>query len=154
MNTLRTNLKAEDIMVSEPVCVEPSATIRELARVFVENEVSGAPVVNEQGRLVGIVSKTDLIRRCADGTLDVPPGYLFEVISEQGGEDADLIPEPLICVEDFMTADPITVTPATPVDETAQLMYEGRIHRVIVVDSGGGPLGIITSLDMLGAFPR
>lgn len=154
MTTLKTEVKASDIMVCEPVCVERSTTIRELARLFEEYEISGAPVVDQQGKVVGIVSKTDLIRRCSEGTVDIPPAYLFEVISEQGGADTEVIREALICVEDFMTTNPVTVVPTTPARQIAQVMHEGRIHRVVVVNDDGYPIGIITSLDMLGAFPQ
>jgi CBS domain-containing protein len=154
MTSVRTELRARDIMVPEPVCVEPSMTVRQLARVFEEHQISGAPVVDQEGRLVGIVSKTDLIRRCSEGTLDVPPAYLFEVLSEQGADDADVIPEPLVCVEDFMTEDPLAVRPDTPAADIARAMFEGRFHRVVVVDDQRFPVGIVTSLDLLGAFPR
>jgi CBS domain-containing protein len=154
MTISRNDLRARDVMIPEPVCVEPSTTIGQLALVFQEHEISGAPVVDTEGRVVGIVSKTDLIRRCSEGTLDVPPAYLFEVISEQGGEDDAIIPEPLICVEDFMKEDPVTVTPDTPAGDIAQLMFRDRVHRVVVVDSERFPVGIITSLDLLGAYSR
>jgi CBS domain-containing protein len=154
MPALRNELKARNVMVPEPVCVEPSTTMRQLARVFEENEISGAPVVDKEGRVIGVVSKTDLIRRCSEGTENAPPAYLFEVLRDQSGEDEEVIPEALICVEDFMTEDPVTVSPETAAGEVARLMFERRIHRVVVVDDGRFPIGIITSLDLLGAFPR
>jgi CBS domain-containing protein len=122
-----------------------------LARLFEENEISGCPVVSGEGRVIGVVSKTDLLRRCSEGTPDQPPGFLLEVISD--GEDEELIPEPLICVDDFMTEGAATVSPSTPVGRVAALMVERRIHRAIVVDSENFPLGVITTLDLLGAFP-
>jgi CBS domain-containing protein len=142
------------VMVPEPVCVEPSTMIRQLARIFEENEISGAPVVDKEGRVIGVVSKTDLIRRCSEGTVDIPPAYLFDVICEQGGEDEEVTPEPLVCVEDFMTQDPLTVTSNTPARNVARLMFESRIHRIVVVDHDQFPVGIITSLDLLGVFPQ
>ncbi len=157
MNTVKTELKARDVMTTEPVTVEPSATIRQLARVLEENEISGVPVVDQSGRLVGVVSQTDLIRRCSEGTVDIAPAYLFEVLGDQGGEDEDgreVVPEAAVCVEDFMTDDPITVTPDTPAGEVARRMSESRIHRVVVIDPGNFPVGIITSLDLLRVFPR
>ncbi|CAG0984520.1 hypothetical protein PHYC_01950 [Phycisphaerales bacterium] len=153
MSTVKHIVTARDVMTKEPVCAEPSTTIRQLARLFEENEISGAPVVDGQGRVIGIVSKTDLIRRCAEGTRERAPGYLFEVICDQGGEDEELIPEPLVCVEDFMTEDPAMVNAETPATEIAKLMFERRIHRVIVVDEERFPVGIITTLDVLGVFP-
>ena len=156
MNKVNSTKIAQDIMTPEPVCAEPSTTIRQLARLFEENEISGCPVVDQEGKVIGVVSKTDLIRRCSEGTADQPPGYLFEAISEQGGEEdaAEVIPEPLICVQDFMTESPITVSPETPVAKIAALMFDSRIHRVVVVDEEKFPLGVITSLDLLGTYPQ
>lgn len=154
----RTRLRACDVMTAEPVCVRPSMRIRELARTFEDNEISGAPVVDHRGRVIGIVSKTDLIRRCMEGTADIPPAYLFEVLSEETDEEdeetLEVVPEPMVCVEDFMTEDPVTVTPDQPVKAIAKVMSAKHIHRVIVVDEGDYPLGIITSMDLLRTFAQ
>lgn len=155
MSMTTTELKAKDIMTAEPVCVSPSTRIRELARVFEEHEISGVPVVDQEGRVVGVVSKTDLIRRCSEGTDEIPPAYLFEILSEQGEETmSEVVPEPLICVEDFMTEDPLTVGTETPISTIAKMMVDRRVHRVIVTDKESFPVGIITTLDLLGAFAR
>ena len=152
---------AQDIMTREPVCAEPSTTIRQLARLFEENDISGCPVVDEEGKVIGVVRKTDLIRRCSEGTADIPPAYLFEVVCEQGGGSGEgvgdatgPIPEPLICVQDFMTESALTVRPGALVHEVAALMADKHIHRVVVVDEEAFPLGMITTLDVLRVFPR
>jgi CBS domain-containing protein len=145
-------LKAADVMVTEPVCVEPCTTVRQLAKVLEDNEISGAPVVDHDGRVVGVVSRTDLIRRCSEGKVDLPPAYLFEVLGEQSGVDAQVIPEPLICVEDFMTEPAVTVTPQTPIGDVARLMSTKRIHRIVVVDQDQYPVGIVTTMDLLAAY--
>lgn len=149
---------AKDIMTAEPVCAEPSTTIRQLARLFEENDISGCPVVDQEGKVVGVVSKTDLIRRCSEGTADIPPAYLFEVVCEQdsgdGESDGPPIPEPLVCVQDFMTESAVTVRPSCPVHEVAALMTDKHIHRVVVVDDEDFPIGMITTLDVLRFFPR
>jgi CBS domain-containing protein len=155
MHSLKHHLHAKDVMIAEPICVETSTTIRELARIFEDNEISGAPVVDAEGKVIGVVSKTDMIRRCSEGTADAAPGYLFEALREQadGDEDAEVIPEPLVCVQDFMTDSAVTVPPEAPVTHVARLMYDRRIHRVVVIDKERFPIGIITSLDLLGVFP-
>jgi len=151
-------LIAQDVMTHEPVCVNRSMSLRQLASVFEEHEISGAPVVDRMGKLIGIVSKTDLIRRVSEGTHESPPAYLFEILVQQGAEDAaeesEVISELLICVEDFMTQGCVTVKPTTPIAEIAKLMFDRNIHRVVVVDDEQYPVGIITSLDMLGVFPQ
>jgi len=156
MATVNGELRAKDVMTATPVCVGPSATIRELARVFEEHEISGVPVIDVEGRVIGVVSKTDLMRRCSAGSNDIPPAYLFDVLRVRELDEAErseVIPEPLVCVEDFMTAVPLTVGPEHLVAAVAGLMFEKCVHRVIVVDHERFPLGIITSLDLLGAFP-
>lgn len=153
---------AQGIMTPEPVCAEPATTIRQLARLFEENDISGCPVVDEEGKVIGVVSKTDLIRRCSEGTADIPPAYLFEVVCEQGADEdgggesgvGGPIPEPLICVQDFMTESAVTVRPNALVHEVAALMADKHIHRVVVVDEEAFPLGMITTLDVLKVFPR
>jgi CBS domain-containing protein len=153
---------AQEIMTPEPVCAVPATTIRQLARLFEENDISGCPVVDQQGKVIGVVSKTDLIRRCSEGTADIPPAYLFEIVCEQGEGDGDsagvggrgVMPEPLICVQDFMTESAVTVRPRTPVHEVAAMMSDKHIHRVVVVDGEHFPLGVITAMDILRVFPR
>ena len=154
MTALQSELIAEDLMSSDPICVEPSTTLRQLARTFAENEISGAPVVDAQGRLVGLVSQTDLIRRCVHGVVDLPPSFLFEMLAETGSEDREMAAEPSFCVEDFMTEDPLTATRESPMSEIARQMCERRVHRVIVKDSQNVPVGIITSLDLACALSR
>lgn len=154
---MKAELKAKDVMTPDPVCVSPAAGIRELARLFEEHEISGVPVADQQGRVIGIVSKTDLIRRCSEGTDEIPPAYLFEVLSEQGTDETqngEVIPEPLVCVEDFMTEDPLMVGPEVSAAAVARLMFEKRIHRVIVADDEKFPVGIITSLDLIRTYSQ
>lgn len=131
-------------------------TVRQLARIFEENDISSAPVIDNEGHVIGIASKSDLIRRCAQGTADIAPRQLFEIIferhREQHDHDEELMLEPPVCVEDVMTHDPVSVTPNTPVDDVARLMADKRIHRVVVVDDDRFLVGIITSLDLLGAL--
>ncbi len=156
MPATKTELKVRDVMTSDPVCVSPSTTIRELARIFEEHEISGAPVIDHSGRVIGVVSKTDLIRRCSEGTGDIAPAYLFEVLSDQEDDtdSGEIIPEPLVCVEDFMTEDPLMVAPTTHASAAAKLMYDKRIHRIIIADDDRFPVGIVTSMDLLGVFGR
>lgn len=150
----KTRVTANDVMTKEPICVDAGIGIRQLAQLFEEHEISGVPVVSGNGKLIGVVSQTDLIRRCSEGTPDAPPGYLFELLSDEAGEDVELVPEPLIVVGDFMTADPVTVGPDEPAGEVAQRMAEHHIHRIVVVDEESVPIGIITTLDLLKVFPK
>ena len=144
---------AKDIMTPEPVCAELGMTIREVARIFDEFEVSGAPVVDGAGLLVGVVSRTDLVRRYTDGDIERAPSMLVELFGgDDGDDDSGSMPERLIAVDDFMTSEPITAAPSTPLTELAHRMVESRVHRVILVDKDRFPVGIVTSLDLVKAL--
>ena len=80
-----TQMHAADLMTKEPVTIGADTTMRQLARLFEEHEVSGFPVVNDAGQLVGVVSQTDLIRRCLSPIGDEAPGFFFQEIAEQLG---------------------------------------------------------------------
>ncbi len=149
---------AREIMESNVVTVTPSTPLRELARIFAEDEISGAPVVEVDGRLVGIVSKTDLLNAVADAS-QVPGGtdpYFEELFGPSASPmkemESEEERESLGSVDDIMETEIITVAPTETVSRVAARMAKGRIHRVVVVDSGK-VVGIITSLDLLSAWP-
>lgn len=146
--------KLKDVMTHDPVCVGLLTPIRELARVFHDNQISGAPVVDAEGKVVGLVSRLGLLQRCCSGEVNIQPEELNGVVSEN---DADMdieeaITESFICVRDFMTENPPLVVPGMSVVTLARFMCETRHHRAVVVDENGYPLGIVTSLDLLEAL--
>lgn len=145
---------ARDIMTREPVCAELGMSIRAVARLFEENEISGAPVVDAQGRIVGVVSRTDLVRRYAEGDGDNDPRFLIELFGadEEDEDEPSPMSEPLITVDDFMTSDPITAQAHTPLTTLAARMVSARVHRVVIVDEQRFPIGIVTSLDLVKAL--
>lgn len=145
----QTTLHAADIMTAEPVCIDAGMTIREVARIFEEHEISGAPVVDASGRLVGVVSRTDLVRRAMAGEDDRDPRVLAELFGYDDEEDEGPLPDPVVAVDDFMSTDPVTATPAASLRDLAQKMVRSRVHRVIIVDGDQTPVGIVTSLDLV-----
>ncbi len=147
------NPLARDIMTPEPISVSTGTTVRELARILIENQISGVPVVDPQDRVVGVVSKTDLLQRCLDGPVDDPDGSFFVALAEGTDDRSSFELQELGNVEEFMSAGPVTVLPTDSVNEVARRMVEDRIHRVIVTDEEQHLLGIVTSLDLLLVFP-
>lgn len=152
--TGRPRALAADIMTREPVCLTPDISIRAMARVLREHEISGCPVVNAEGTLIGIVTKTDLINRCLEPMSDEAPGFFFQEMSEQLGDDVELEREAEVVVDDIMTQDVITASPTDSVASIARRMGEAHVHRVVVVDSVQTPVGIITSMDVLKLVGR
>ena len=143
----------KDVMTPDPVRVTRDTTASELARLLDANEISGVPVVDELDRVVAVVSRTDLLHRCVAGPVGSRPGTFFASLAEGLAGGADLDPEELGTVEEFMSPDPVTATPDEPLGVVGRRMAKERVHRVIVVDEGQHVLGIVTSLDLLKAFP-
>ncbi len=153
-------LTAADIMTREVIAVTPATPVAEFARLCAEDRISGAPVVTVDGRLVGVVSRTDLLPALLESGAGSPgEGGGAEGF---GGDDDDFdgLPDPegesvaerMGTVDEIMQTDPVTVPPAMPVADVARRMAKERIHRVLVTEKGR-ILGIITSLDLLGHFP-
>jgi CBS domain-containing protein len=152
---------ARHVMTSEVITVTPATPLSEFARICAEDEISGAPVVTVEGRLVGIVSKTDLISRVLEGGHAFAANRDFRSLFGLGEQDVGAMPgmaseseeEVIGTVQDVMQTEVVTVSPDAPVHEVAWKLATERIHRVVVTE-GDRLLGIITSLDLLRVFPE
>ncbi len=113
---------ARDVMNAEVVTLRADMAVYEAARVLTEKQIMGAPVVDSEGRLVGVVSVTDIAESEIDGKIAL--------------------------VSDIMTPTVYTVPEDTPVPQIARAMIAGRIHRLFVT-SRGRVVGIVTSMDLL-----
>ncbi len=145
-------MQAKDIMRRNPVTVSEGMTVRELARVFVERRISGAPVVDREGRLRGVISQTDLVRRDREmrPASELPAFYQpAEKVVDASGyqvEDPDYAR-----VRDIMTPAVLAAEEETPIEEVARMMLRKRIHRIIITRRGR-LVGIVTTMDMLRAL--
>ena len=148
MTTTKTQLgTVEVLMTRDPVSVSGATTASELAVILDENEISGVPVVDLLERVIGVVSRTDLLRRCVEGPLGSRPGSFLLSIAEGLGGQIDT--EMLGVVSEFMNPEPVTATPDEPASAVARRMMDERVHRAIIVDGENHLLGIVTSLDMV-----
>ncbi len=153
------DLKAKDIMNTEVLSVRDDMTVQELAGFLTEREILGAPVVDSEGEVVGVVSCTDIVQSTtteADIVVEKStPGFY-----EHGWEDK-LDPDEMgrlhveenesLPVREIMTPTIYTVPEDTPISDIAKAMVAGRIHRLLVT-RGSRLVGIITTLDMLKVF--
>ena len=136
------DLTAKDVMSTKLITVTPSTSVMEFARICAEDGISGAPVVQVDGKLEGVVSKTDIINYM----LDEDPRFGSVEDLPSWAEERE--------VQDIMQSDVLAVAPETPVTEVAERMAEDRIHRVLVVDGRGKLVGIVTSIDLLAYYPK
>jgi len=142
-------MKARDVMVAPVITLKPSATVQEAAKLFMERHISAAPVVDEQGKVVGIVSEGDLLHRVEAGTETRRPWWLRLLASEETVA-RDYIKAHSRRVEDVMTRNVISITPETPLQEVADLLESKRIKRVPVL-SNGQLVGIVSRANIVQA---
>ena len=144
---------AKDIMNPHVVTVTDVMDLREVAKIFVEEGITGAPVVDELGNLVGVISQSDLVEyelgTERELTVEAPfyrQPYDDAIHPKRGFEIEDL---PADTVKDVMTPFLVTIEEDTPIREVAGRMAKFGIHRLIVVDEDQQIRGIIASLDVL-----
>ena len=145
---MRTAVK--DVMTSRVVWVRKDAPYKEMAARLRENWVSAFPVLDDEGKVVGVVSEADLLTKEAlDGGYDGMPGMITGLLrrKEQGKARG-------ITAADLMTHPAVTISPDAALESAARLMYKSKIKRLPVVDSDGRLTGIISRADVLSVFDR
>lgn len=140
-------MKARDVMTSPPITVGPETPVSEIAALLIERRISGVPVIDGRGRIVGIVTEGDLLRRRETQTARQRPQWL-QLLIDRSIQAADFVQAHGSLARDVMTAEVITVTPDTELADIASLMEKHRIKRVPVVD-GDQPLGIVSRANLL-----
>jgi CBS domain-containing protein len=143
---------ASDIMSKDVFCVDKSADLRDLAKLFLAKKITGAPVIDGRGDLCGVISQTDLLfyQLSRDDELSVPSDFYSHTKIEGRSLTTGFQIEDVntATVEEVMTPVVHSVTPQTTVDAVARLMTRRHIHRVIVRE-GRKAVGIISALDIL-----
>jgi CBS-domain-containing membrane protein len=143
-------LTARDIMTREVITIRPEASVEDLAKLLETHRISGVPVLDSSGALVGVVTQSDLVQRSRD--LDLPPAlnildlHLFlETPSHFQKRLEKLLGDR---VKDVMTENPVTVAPDTSAKEIAGLMAAKGVHTLPVLE-GGKLVGIVGKLDLI-----
>ena len=149
------SFRARDVMNADVLAVKADATSREAAAFLTENQITGAPVIDRGGYLVGVVSLTDLAENEAERP-DIVDEQWRPELDVRGWEErvdpADLRPLHIetadVLVRDIMTPTVYTVPDDTPVPMVARTMIAARIHRLFVTREEH-VVGIVTPLDLL-----
>lgn len=153
-------IKAKDVMTGGVITLRRGLTLREALELLSGERISGAPVVDESGKPVGVLSVSDIIlfqigkarRRMRRSFYYALPDYK----GDMGKYEFEGVPEEILdsaTVGGSMTQDLIIVAPDTPLVEVAETMVRERIHRVIVVENDR-VVGVISALDMARAIAQ
>jgi CBS domain-containing protein len=151
---------ARDVMQSFVLKVTPETPLIDIQRLFVEEEINGAPVVDDTDRLLGVVTSMDLLRAVEEehGSEAMETTY-FRDFFEFSGPDWNRSPEDFQdrlaerTVADVMTPGGVTVAPDTPIPEVAATMRKHHVHRVFVVD-GEVLVGLISTFDLVALLEK
>jgi len=142
-------MRAHQIMTKDVITVTPHTTVETAAKIMLRTHVSGLPVLDDAGKLVGIVSESDFLRRSEIGTGRKRPKWLQFLIGP-GKAATDFVRERGRKVEDVMTEEPVTVGEDTPLEDLVRLMEKKGIKRLPVM-SGNVLKGIVTRSNLLQA---
>ncbi|MGO8760890.1 MAG: CBS domain-containing protein [Desulfobaccales bacterium] len=148
-------LSARDIMTTKVLTVSPETSIADLSKTLENRKIGGLPVVDKDGRLVGVITQSDLVERARD--LELPPAinildlhiylqipsHLLQRVEKMLGTT----------VGDCMSPNPVTVAPDTPVSQIAALMAKQKVHTIPVLD-GGKIVGVVGKMDLVRAMAQ
>jgi CBS domain-containing protein len=141
-------LTAADLMSTPVMTIPQHMLLREAAQLLSRSNISGAPVVDGEGRAIGVLSSSDFVTWAGKGGEEKAVHFIApwgEWIDIDGSNDE---------LQHYMTSQPVMVAPTAPIGEVAQKMVDAHIHRVLVVTDENRPRGIVTSTDVLAAVAR
>ncbi|MGW9031059.1 CBS domain-containing protein [Streptomyces sp. NPDC055722] len=137
-----------EVMTHRVVTTGPDSSFKQIAQLLSDNDITAVPVIDAEGRPVGVVSEADLLRKAA--SLPDPDGRAMgrrlglEELARASAETA----------QTMMTAPVVTARPGWNIVETARTMYRNRVKRLPVVDDSGRLVGIVSRADLLRPFLR
>lgn len=140
-------MKAADIMTKTPITVNEDTPIIEVVSLLLNLRISGLPVLDAHGKMTGIVTEGDLLRRSELGT-EIKRPHWQSLFLNPGKLARDYIQSHALYTGEIMTKTPLTVGPDTPLDEVISLMENYSVKRVPVTEEGE-LIGIITRVDIL-----
>jgi len=148
------SLSAIDVMSRHVVMIPREMSLQGAARILTRAGVSGAPVVDTDGRCIGVLSATDFMNWVKEDHQQNLVNHSSQCLCKAWQIPAGSL-ETNACVETCMTKDPVLVTPNVKIGELARMMMDAHIHRLVVVERNTGrPIGIVSSMDILAAVAR
>lgn len=145
-------MRVRELMTTDVVAIGPETPIRDVARILVENRISGLPVCSLERHVLGVVSEGDILYKEHDPG-DRRLGGPLSRLLDGGPEPALRAKSEALTAGDAMTSPAITIAPYDSVSEAARLMTERRVNRLPVVHDGE-LVGIVTRADLVRAFTR
>lgn len=128
-------LVVADVMTLDPVVIHVDASIEQAASLLSSNSITGLPVIDDTGALVGVISQTDLI-----AVMDARVGRLIRTQPSK------------LCVGELMSSPAATVPLTGSLVEAARSMLDSRVHRLVAIDDAGHPVGVLSAIDFVRLY--
>ena len=136
----------KDVMSTHVIAVRQSAPYKDMAAMLHDQRVSAFPVLDDDNKVVGVVSEADLLTKAAfEGTVPRTLASRQERVRKQVNA---------LTATDLMTKPPVTIGPDEPVSDAARLMFDRGVKRLPVIDVNGKLIGILTRADVLRVYGR
>lgn len=150
---LKQSVRASDVMTREVVFVKQNTPLKEVAEFMAERKISGVPVVDDSGKVAGIISERDFLNVMG---AEHAENFMTVVAQCLLGKGCLAAPYRAKFARDIMTSPAVTVAPDIPILEIAAILSEKSINRVPVVDANGVMIGIVSRGDVVGSrfFPE
>lgn len=148
-------------MTTDVIAFKPDDKIPHVAKTFRTKRISGAPVIDDQKKVVGVISEADIMKLTAAIPFpDIDPLNPFPVFSMSSymkkvkkiPDDIDTIFDGY--VKDVMSKNPVTISPDDSISDAAQIMRKNDFNRIPVVDAGGKLVGLIAREDIIAVFAK
>ncbi|MCV0403271.1 MAG: CBS domain-containing protein [Chloroflexi bacterium] len=132
MTLITTDLRVADLMTIDPICIRADASLTEAEDMMRTHRITGLPVTDAEGHLVGVISQTDLLY------LAMPS--VQELIRHRA---------PHVLIGEVMSAPPVTIDDGATLRDAARLMHDEHLHRLVAVDDHGRPVGVLSAMDFV-----
>lgn len=148
-------LIAKEIMAKKVVSVRTDLPVEKLAGVLWSHRINGAPVVDDDGQLVGVVTESDLVDQAKRFHIPTVISILDSVIFLDSAKkvEKEISRMTAATVGDICSREPVTINEDTPLDEIASIMAEKKVHTLPVL-KGGVPVGVVGKADIIRALAR
>ena len=144
-------MKARDVMTLGVYTVKPTTSVKDVARLFMQRRISAVPVVDDQGKIIGIVSEGDLLHRSEISTQRRHPWWLDLMVRDEVLDAEEYIKAHAKQVADIMTRNVITAETDTPLQEIAEILEKYTIKRLPIVRDGR-LVGIVSRANLVQAI--
>ncbi|MDD3887734.1 MAG: CBS domain-containing protein [Patescibacteria group bacterium] len=142
-------MQVQEVMTKKIIKIKKGTTLREAAKILIKNDITGAPIVNEKDKVIGIISEKNVFRALYPNYEEF---YIdLDIIAKPKNLDDRLLKIVDLKVENFMVKDVVSALPSDSVVKVGGIMMARGIHRVLVVDQKNTLLGVVSRRDIYPA---